>query len=69
MQGFFYAVQQIIGNSNNNNTVNISSGGEGDISEYDRELLKVSARLDMRRKNALLSYAYELEKSIKTEDC
>lgn len=61
------AVQQIIGNSNHNNTVNISNSGQSDLTEYERELLKVCLHLDMRRKNALLSYAYELEKSINTE--
>lgn len=60
------AVQQIIGNSNNNNTVNISNGGAA-LSEYERELLKVCGGMDMRQKNALLSFAYELEKTTKTE--
>lgn len=60
------AVQQIIGNSNNNNTVNISNSGAA-LSEYERELLKVCGGMDMRQKNALLSFAYELEKTTKTE--
>lgn len=58
-------VQQIIGNSNTNNSVTIA-GGEV-LSEYSLELLKVCAPFDIRRKTALLSYAYQLEKEIKSE--
>lgn len=62
------AVQQIIGNDNKNNVVHISNGKVSDLSEFERELLNVSKNLDMRHKNALLSYAYELEKAIKAKN-
>ncbi len=61
-------VQQIIGNNNSNNT---AVAGDvvvvGDYTEYERELLKVAGGFDMRRKNELLSFAYQLEKQIKSE--
>lgn len=61
-------VQQIIGNNNSNNTA-VAEGGvaAGECTEYGRELLKVVGGFDMRRKNELLSYAYQLEKQIKNE--
>lgn len=62
-------VQQIIGNNNSNNTAIAGAvvvAGD-DLSEYERELLKVAGAFDMRRKNDLLSYAYKLEKQIKDE--
>ena len=61
-------VQQIIGDRNTNNTVMFTGGGAVNLSEYERELLKLCAAFDMRQKNALLSYAYDLEKQTKRED-
>lgn len=61
-------VQQIIGDRNTNNTVMFTGGGAVNLSEYERELLKLCAAFDMRQKNALLSYAYGLEKQTKRED-
>lgn len=61
-------VQQIIGDRNTNNTVMFTGGGAVNLSEYERELLKLCATFDMRQKNALLSYAYGLEKQTKRED-
>jgi transcriptional regulator with XRE-family HTH domain len=58
-------VQQIIGNNNSNNVANIAGNVGGDLTEYERELLKVCAGFDIRRKTALLMYAYDLEKEIK----
>jgi len=56
--------QGIFGNSNQYNTVTIHGNGIIEISEFDGELIKVCGRLDMRRKNALLTYAYDLEKQV-----
>jgi len=56
--------QGIFGNSNQYNTVTIHGNGTIEISEFDGELIKVCGRLDMRRKNALLTYAYDLEKQV-----
>ena len=59
-------VQQIIGNNNSNNNVSTYSGNTaGGLSDYERELLKVCAGFDIRRKTALLTYAYNLEKEMK----
>lgn len=60
-------VQQIIGNSNSNNIVTIASDIAVKVTEWERELLKVCAVFDIRRKTALLTYAYDLEKEIKQE--
>lgn len=56
--------QGIFGDRNQNNTVTIHGNGTVEISEFDGELIKVCGRLDMRRKNALLTYAYDLEKQM-----
>lgn len=53
--------QGIFGDRNRNNTVTISGGVPMEVSEIEGELLKVCASLDIRRKNALLTYAYKLE--------
>ena len=59
-------VQQIIGNNNSNNNVSTYSGNAaGGLSDYERELLKVCVSFDIRRKTALLTYAYNLEKEMK----
>ena len=58
-------VQQIIGNNNSNNIANVAGNVGGDLTEYERELLKVCESFDMRHKTALLMYAYDLEKEIK----
>ena len=57
--------QNIVGDGNHHNAVNIG-GVEGALSEFEQELLRVYAALDARGKNALLSFAYDLEK--KTEE-
>lgn len=57
--------QGIFGDRNQNNTVTIHGNGTVEISEFEGELVKVCVGLDMRRKTALLSYAYELEREIK----
>ena len=56
--------QGIFGDRNHNNTVNISGNGTVEVSEIEGELIKICAGLDMRRKNALLTYAYNLEKEM-----
>lgn len=56
--------QGIFGDRNQNNTVTIHGNGTVEISEFDGELIKVCGRLDMRHKNALLTYAYDLEKQM-----
>ena len=53
--------QGIFGDRNHNNTVTISGNAPLEVSEIEGELLKVCASLDIRRKNALLTYAYKLE--------
>lgn len=59
-------VQQIIDNNNSNNNVSTYSGNAaGGLSDYERELLKVCVSFDIRRKTALLTYAYNLEKEMK----
>lgn len=59
-------VQQIIGNNNSNNNVSTySCNATCGLSDYERELLKVCASFDIRRKTALLTYAYNLEKEMK----
>lgn len=55
--------QGIFGDKNENNTVNIN-GVENKLSDIESEIIKVCANLDMRHKNALLTYAYELESKI-----
>jgi len=56
--------QGIFGDRNHNNTVNISGNGTVEVSEIEGALIKICAGLDMRRKNALLTYAYNLEKEM-----
>lgn len=53
--------QGIFGDRNHNNTVTINGSTPLEVSEIEGELLKVCASLDIRRKNALLTYAYKLE--------
>ena len=53
--------QGIFGDRNHNNTVTINDNVPLEVSEIEGELLKVCASLDIRRKNALLTYAYKLE--------
>ena len=53
--------QGIFGDRNHNNTVTINGNIPLEVSEIEGELLKVCASLDIRRKNALLTYAYKLE--------
>lgn len=60
-------VQQIIGNNNSNNTAIAGDGAGAVLTEYERELLKVAAAFDMRRKTELLNFAYQIEKQIKSE--
>ena len=55
--------QNIVGDGNHHNAVNIG-GAAGTLSEFEQELLRVYAALDARGKNALLSFAYDLEKKI-----
>lgn len=58
-------IQQIIGNNNSNNVATVAGNAGGDLTEYERELLKVCAGFDIRRKTALLTYAYNLESELK----
>ena len=53
--------QGIFGDRNHNNTVTINGNGAVEISEFESELIRICASLDIRRKNALLTYAYKLE--------
>lgn len=54
--------QGIFGNGNNGNVVAIGAAASAaPITEFERELLRVYGSLDARRKNALLTYAYQLE--------
>lgn len=53
--------QGIFGDRNRNNTVTINGNGTVEISEFESELIRICAILDIRRKNALLTYAYKLE--------
>lgn len=55
--------QGVFGDGNHHNAVNIG-GAAGTLSEFEQELLRVYAALDARGKNALLSFAYDLEKKI-----
>lgn len=54
--------QGIFGDRNENNTVTINGDGAVKLTEFESELLRVYSALDARGKNALLSYAYDLEK-------
>ena len=60
-------VQQIIGNNNSNNTAIAGSAAGVVLTEYERELITVAGAFDMRRKNELLNFAYQIEKQIKDE--
>ena len=60
-------VQQIIGNNNSNNTAIAGDAAGAVLTEYERELLKAAGAFDMRRKNELLNFAYQIEKQIKDE--
>ena len=56
--------QGIFGDRNNNNIVTINGNGTVELSEFESELIRICASLDIRRKNALLTYAYKLEKEV-----
>lgn len=60
-------VQQIIGNNNSNNTAIAGGAAGGVLTEYERELITIAGAFDMRRKNELLNFAYQIEKQIKGE--
>ena len=60
-------VQQIIGNNNSNNTAIAGDAAGAVLTEYERELITVAGAFDMRRKNELLNFAYQIEKQIKSE--
>ena len=60
--------QGIFGDRNHNNTVTINGNAPLEVSEIEGELLKVCASLDIRRKNALLTYAYKLENEMSEEN-
>lgn len=49
----------IIGNRNTNNVVSVGSKSN-DFGEIESEILNICKKLDMKRKNALLTRAYEL---------
>ncbi|MDE6200340.1 MAG: helix-turn-helix domain-containing protein [Clostridiales bacterium] len=54
--------QGIFGNGNNNNAVTIHDGAAtAAASEFEQELLRIYGSLDAKRKNALLTFAYNLE--------
>lgn len=52
--------QGVFGDGNHHNAVNI--GGSCELSEFESELLRIYATLDARSKNALLTFAYDLER-------
>lgn len=54
-------VQGIYGNENNHNVVTINGTATVALSEFETELLRIFGELEIRQKNALLSYAYELK--------
>ena len=56
--------QGIFGDKNENNTVTINGNSTVQISEFESELIRICALLDIRKKNALLTYAYKLEAEI-----
>ena len=60
--------QGIFGDRNHNNTVTINGNGAVEISEFESELVRICASLDIRRKNALLTYAYKLENEMSEEN-
>ena len=50
----------IIGNRNSNNVVSVGNAGHSDLGEIETEIVNVCKKLDIKRKNALLTRAYEL---------
>lgn len=56
--------QGIFGDRNQNNTVNFGVVDMVHITEFEGELIRVCGLLDIRRKTALLTYAYSLEKEM-----
>ena len=48
----------IIGNQNTHNVVSV--GGAADLGEIETEIVNICKKLDIKRKNALLTRAYEL---------
>jgi len=57
--------QCIFGDKNHDNAVIIGGDGSLVLSEIEGELVRVCGVIDIRRKNALLNFAYELEKEMK----
>lgn len=55
--------QGVFGNENHHNTVTIH-GQEQEMSELDAELLRICQNLNIREKNTLLTFAYELESKV-----
>lgn len=53
--------QGIVGNNNLHDFITLTSSASIELTEMEVELLRVYSHLDIRKKNALLSYAYELE--------
>ena len=50
----------IIGNRNSNNVVSVGNAGHSDLGEIETEIVNICKKLDIKRKNALLTRAYEL---------
>jgi transcriptional regulator with XRE-family HTH domain len=50
----------IIGNQNSNNVVSVGNAGHSDLGEIETEIVNICKKLDIKRKNALLTRAYEL---------
>lgn len=50
----------IIGNQNKNNVVSVGNTGCADLGEIEQEIVNICKKLDIKRKNALLTRAYEL---------
>jgi len=53
--------QGVFGDRNHHNTVTIG-GSITELSEFEQELISLCGKFTMRQKNALLTYAYKLEK-------
>lgn len=50
----------IIGNQNKNNVVSVGNSGHANLGEIETEIVNICKKLDIKRKNALLTRAYEL---------
>ena len=57
---YIYYDDGIIGNQNRNNVVSVGNVGQSDLGEIEKEILNICKKLDIKRKNALLTRAYEL---------